>query len=241
MFDGDNMGEWLSGKETDEKRLQEFHRFLSLRLLEFAQEVKKLDKIVTVYAGGEDFLGFINLNYLFESLLTLRKLWNEKVNDPLKSEFDIQKNMTFSAGVTVAHYKTPLNEVLKNVREAEKKAKNTKGKNTVCFRVLKRSGEVREAVLKYEKLNDLPYIMKRLKTDFSDNFISTLEREFEIFDAEYYMIEAELKRLLQRAKLNENAKIEDLHRNIMNLLEINEFDNFIQTLQILKFLKREIR
>jgi CRISPR-associated protein Cmr2 len=252
MFDGDNMGKWLSGEEyiKEENKLQDFHKFLSQKLLNFANEVKKIDNLVTVYAGGEDFLGFVNINYLFEILQLLRDRWNEIVNKPLKKEFDLNKeNFTFSAGVVIAHYKTPLSEVLKSVRGAEKKAKEA-GRDRICFRVLKRSGEIREGILEYKKLLYLKEIKDEIiKHDISDSFISYLEKEFLIMCEENgelrlsrrsSMLKAEIIRLLQRRKSANQKFDEKLLSEKMLKLTSNNFRIFIDLLYIVKFLKREV-
>ncbi|OOP56361.1 MAG: hypothetical protein AYP45_09945 [Candidatus Brocadia carolinensis] len=71
LFDGDSMGEWLSGDRIKEGRLKEFHEALTGKLGDFANKVRNIikePKGVTVYAGGEDFLGFFNLNHLLEDI-----------------------------------------------------------------------------------------------------------------------------------------------------------------------------
>ena len=253
MFDGDSMGEWLSGKYVDKEKLKTFHNFLSQRLIEYAnkaRDVLKKSKGITVYAGGEDFLGFVNLNYLFETLRELRNKWNEIVNNPLKNEFNINKDLTFSAGVVVAHYKTPLQAVLQRVREAEKKAKNKDDKkNKICFVALKRSGEIREAIVEYEKYQNLEDILRVLKKDFSDNFITILEKEFiSMLDNNgnlklsnrKSLMKIEIKRLLNRSKMENvgSEEVENILKNIEKLIEIN-FINFINSLYFVRFLKRE--
>ena len=89
-FDGDSMGKWLSGEKIDENKcnLLEFHKSLSGLLGEFS---KKAQEIIVepwgriVYAGGEDFLAFINAEYLFDAMLSLRTLFDTVVNKPLKN------------------------------------------------------------------------------------------------------------------------------------------------------------
>ncbi len=134
IFDGDLMGDWLSGKWLqDKQQLEPFHRALSARLADFAQHAK--NKCLTwpcgraVYAGGDDFLGFVNIASLFDVMGKLRNLFDEKVNTPLFEESDDFKlnepnrRMSFSAGVAVAYYKLPLGEVLKWARQMEREAK----------------------------------------------------------------------------------------------------------------------
>jgi len=239
MFDGDSMGEWLSGKNLNAD-IKEFHRFMSKRLSLYSMEAKEIVKFPkgeAVYAGGDDFLGFVNLNYLFEVLKDLREKWDEIVNKLLQENFELKKDFTFSAGVVVAHYKTPLAYVLGKVREAEKTAKefNNKRKNAITFTVLKRSGEIRKASIGFEKLDNLVGVQKRLK-NYSDSFISKLEKEFSLMnEVDWYMVEVELRRLLKKSEIFDDEIVEKLD----NLFE--NFNDFSHLLNFIKFLNREVQ
>jgi CRISPR-associated protein Cmr2 len=128
-FDGDNMGKWMNGdkeKVKDGFDLEDFHRKLSKQLSEFAKKAKKIVDSYgqTVYAGGDDFLGFLNLNYLFKAMKELRNEYDTIVNIPLKEFRQEEQDFTFSAGVCIAHYKEPLSVVLNNASLAQKTAKN---------------------------------------------------------------------------------------------------------------------
>ena len=240
MFDGDSMGEWLSGKNLENGNIKEFHKFMSDRLSIYSMEAKKnveFPKGKAVYAGGDDFLGFVNLNYLFEVLKDLREKWDEIVNKPLQENFELKKDFTFSAGVVVAHYKTPLAFVLGKVREAEKTAKefNERRKNAITFMVLKRSGEIRKASIGFEKLNDLIEVQNKLN-NYSDSFIGKLEKEFSLMnEVDWYMIKIELKRLLHKSGILDDEIIGKLD----NLFE--NFNNFSHLLNFIKFLNREVQ
>ena len=123
LFDGDNMGKWYCGDNLrDEVLLREFQTKLSKDLGRFAEEVREevlvLPKGKPVYTGGEDFLGFINLNYLISVMKNLRERFT-KIDLSVYSD----KTLTFSAGVAIAHFKTPLSEVLKWARRMEQEAK----------------------------------------------------------------------------------------------------------------------
>ena len=251
MFDGDNMGKWLSGEYIEESKLQDFHTFLSKKLIVFANSVQKMkdDNLVPIYAGGEDFLGFVNINYLFEILQLLRDRWNEIVNEPLKEEFNLNRDFTFSAGVVIAHYKTPLHEVLKRVRSSEKEAKSYfgKDKDAICLTALKRSGEIVEGVIKYDNIKTLQKILDELKENFLDGFISVLDREFNLIEQNGIrirrQIKAEIKRLLKRAKLKDDYSIDKIEKNIEKSFigSNNNFKNFVNILYFIRFIKREIK
>lgn len=199
-FDADGMG-----KQLEKCQKEEQHTKVSELLAEFADEAEnyiddnKFGK--TVYAGGDDFLGFINLNYLFEVMKELRKKFDTIVNKGLEDAGYAHLKMTFSAGVAVAHYKTPLSEVLRWAKQMEKKAKqvlvalnkeeeyeNTvdKGKkDAFSIAVLKRSGEIHYTTWRWktegEWTIDLFYeLIKHLKNgELSKKFITNLSSEYE--------------------------------------------------------------
>ena len=119
QFDIDSLGKTLS--DLDKER----QKRLSQLLAEFAKESKKIvDKAgQTIYAGGDDFLGFVNLSYLFEVIIDIQKAFEETV----KKEFS---NLTYSIGIIIAHYKEPLHISSSRVRKLLILAKNIDNKNS---------------------------------------------------------------------------------------------------------------
>jgi CRISPR-associated protein Cmr2 len=253
MFDGDDMGKWLSGQRLNDKsKLKEFHKDISLNLATFAnkaRDILKEPKGMTVYAGGEDFLGFVNLDNLFDVLVELNSQFRELIGEPLKEKYQLNDDFTFSAGAVIAHYKTPLGTVLNEARKSEKKAKKSSGKDAVCLTVLKRSGEVRETILKFESFFELDYITKQLNKNFSSKFISNLEKEFllmcdengELDNSLNSMLYSEIKRTLHRSLKIESAKdnITSMVDSIRRVHTVN-FRNFADGLYICRFIDKEI-
>ncbi len=253
MFDGDDMGKWLSGQKlNDQSRLRDFHKDISSNLAIFAKKAKEIlkePKGMTVYAGGEDFLGFVNINKLFEVLKELNSRFSELISEPLKEKYGLRDSFTFSSGVVIAHYKTSLGVVLGEVRKSEKKAKKSSGKDAVCLTVLKRSGEIRETILKFESFFELDFITKQLNENFSDKFISVLDKEFllmcdengELDNSLNSMLYLELKRTLKRSLKVDNAKenIDPMIESIRKIHTVN-FRNFIDGLYICRFIDKEI-
>jgi len=209
IFDGDKMGEWFHGAHLDDQRqLYEFQATLKKLLREFASwATKYLDgekeerRGRTVYAGGDDFLGLINLHHLYAVLAKMRQKFEEIVNLPLKKEqtkFQIKanSNFSFSAGVAVAHYKQPLTIVLDEARNAEKEAKKS-GPNHFAISLMRHSGKATRAVLPFGKkmsevqtkedlisnLRALQVIHARLDSeDFSNQFIINLQSEVRFWE-----------------------------------------------------------
>jgi len=234
LFDGDKMGKWLSGenlkKEYQGEKLAEFHNRFSGLLADFGKEAREeilntnKNNGQTVYAGGDDFMGFVNLHHLFEVITKLRIEFDRMVNNELATYKEIGNHLTFSAGIVIAHYKTPLSEVLKKAREVEKKAKKEGDRNAFSLAVLKHSGEIHECVFKWDAESrsqngvsnwlDIELIYKMLECElFSAKFINNLT--IELYDlaglnlgkanVSNSLIFAEIKRLLNRSFDNFNA------------------------------------
>lgn len=249
-FDGDGMGKWLSGEKIDESKctLLDFHKTLSKLLGEFSQKAKEIvvepwGKIV--YAGGEDFLGFINIEYLFDVMLSLRILFDTVVNKPLKKYAKKEDdNLTFSAGISISHYKISLSNSIKWAKMMEKKAKKIDGKNSFAIALLKRSGDGKIAKFRWQEdssneftiINDIKNVICNLKDGyFSDTFIYTLgDTLFKLPSSDYdwermeeketvdNMIQSEIYRLVKRSFNGEemesiNEKIDEMVNSLVNI------------------------
>lgn len=183
MFDADSMGEFLSGSTLKEGvDLKEFHQTLSKQLAEYAVKAQNIlahPRGKAVYAGGDDFLGFVNLSYLFKVLKELREKFGE-----IDLEGFTDRKLTFSAGIVIAHFKTPLSEVLKRTKKMEISAKKIGvDKDAFGLAVVKHSGETVQAVYKWKCDNQLTTdlleeINKKLTEDFSDTFIRNISIVF---------------------------------------------------------------
>lgn len=226
MLDGDSMGRWISGEFLEKKtELKEFHKKLTKELGSYAECVdgeKSENGIIKeprgklVYAGGDDVLAFVNLNHLLPVMKELR------TNFPVFEEFGFEikdnKKSSASAGIAIAHYKTPLSEVLKWARKMEKEAKTIDDdKDAFAIAVLKRSGEIRKAVFKWQYgtssvIEILENLIMSLKQDehtkqrnFSNTFIKILGVEFRRLMNEKgkyknnLLIKTEMKRLIGRS------------------------------------------
>ena len=238
-FDGDNMGKWLSGEKIDISPVRQaqggntelFHKALCKALGDFANWATKyingdgsdnIQKGRTVYAGGDDFLAFVNLNHLLEVMQKLRDEYRIRVSEPLKDfKKDENKELTFSAGIAIAHYKIPLSIVLKEAHRMQEHAKEIdKEKDAFGITVLKHSGETPSTRMKwnYDKepvmkiALDLQYLLGNKDKSISDKFIYTFHKEFsklmnregllEIQENQDEIIKSELSRLVQRSCSN---------------------------------------
>lgn len=277
-FDGDEMGKTWSGDPklvSSNTDLKSFQKKLAERLATFANKARTyLDdgRGQTVYAGGDDFTGFINLHYLFEVLQYLRTLFRNEVSTPMLRE-GLSKEISFSAGICIAHYKTPLGEVVRNAQVAQDHAKDDAGRNAFCIHVMKRSGEVLRANMRWGTEADMLQNWASLRTCvhylqqdcFSNTFITSIATELlglmgrkgDLPEAFQPMIEAELKRLIQRAKIEGGMKsylaanpqetatsVEDnMQKAVLLLLrqspKLQRLRNALNLLQIADFLNRQ--
>lgn len=250
-LDGDKMGEWLSGKHINnpDKELYNFHKSLSNKLGAYAEStdniIKKEDgKGKLVYAGGDDVLAFVNLNHLTAVLKDLRIKFEEEVNSKLENK-QKDKNLTVSCGVAIAHYKTPVNEVLKRARAAAKLAKSRfedSGKDAMAITFMTKSGNEKTTVFKNEDFSTFEKVIfaltdpekvkgnsenKFLPLKLSPKFIQTFAMEFAGLETELNydefltygaMTETELKRLIKRAIEAENDKNKETRDKLLSLL-----------------------
>lgn len=271
VMDGDNMGEWVAGKNlADQGRLPDFQRNLTRYLGAYAREAKailQLPRGKLVYCGGDDVLGLINLNHLLSVLKDLRDKFPplEKI-----ANMSQKKTSSTSGGVCIAHYKAPLAEVIKFARKMEEVAKGVDGKDALAIGVLKHSGEICQTVFrwKYDNLEPLSLLHRLvvlLSTGkFSDTFIRNLSREFRslippadenlakkrgniaLKAAEEKMVKAEIKRLLQRScqlqdSMEADKIVSELREKLFTLYLECGLVNFLSFLDIAAFLSREVQ
>ena len=216
-----------------------------------------------VYAGGDDVMAFVNLKYMFEVLEKLRIQFPKFE----KLGFDIKDNRksSASAGIVIAHYKTPLSEVLKWARRMEREAKEKGGRDAFAIAVLKHSGEINKTVWKWEpedgkNLNSrniklLEELIKELQDDtngFSYSFIKNLDMEFrklgEIKIGNNKILRVELRRLLIRSsqikgdKERKKEKVEKWQDKLLDCyIDSRTETNFFSFLNIADFLARRTK
>ncbi len=275
-FDGDNMGKHLSGDFLrDKSKLEEYHNLLSNVLGNFSLEVKKyIDSNnaigQAIYAGGDDFLGLFNLPNLLDTIEKIQELFSKHVNESIKIQQGdtLKEELTFSAGIAIAHYKTPLSETLNWARKMEKEAKKVEGKNAFAIAALKHSGEINSFKMRWRKgefdtIQFLKTFLNLLKKEvFSTTFIKKLYNEFSrLIDKkdsskpDEKIVIAEIKRLLDRSFIptEENnqkyPKDKDGNRTVISettdgliTLYRNKvsIENYFSLLNIVDFIHRKV-
>lgn len=243
-FDGDRMGKILSGDSEifAGHDLRLYQAEVSRLLIGFAKHVadyfQHQNEIAgaVVYTGGDDFLGFINLDQLFEAMRWLRQAFHDRVNAELKKSGFFREgfDFTFSAGIAIAHYKTPLSIVLDKARAMEKLAKSSEGgnRNSFALCVIKKSGESHAAYYPWALEQDMKHwkALEALVGFFADeycseNFVRTLGREFALLQdnegniSDGGMIHSELQRLIKRSLTDKGAKENGLAEQILQTVE----------------------
>lgn len=225
LFDGDAMGDWFNGSNLEKPdQLKAFQLALKDHFHKFAKTASDyLDsgdyRGKTIYAGGDDFLGLVNLHHLLDVVEHLRAKFKELVSEQLlkeQTEFKVRANceLSFSAGVAIAHYKEPLGIVLQAAREAEERAKKQRDRGPeggqLCFSVIRHSGGTTQATLPFGAIDEdkIPLLQAfksvvgaLTNSEFSNQFIHGLEKVFGAWEKaeKRNLFDWEAKRQIARA------------------------------------------
>jgi CRISPR-associated protein Cmr2 len=146
-FDGDDMGTLYSTDKVKSEALEDFQKALSdmagASSGQMPEIVNRKNKNgAVIYAGGDDFLGVMNLDNVFSTMQDLRALFAKTI----QTEKYVGKAATFSAGIVIAHIRAPLGDALDWARRAEHSAKEFKrgdaAKDAYCLTILRHNGEI---------------------------------------------------------------------------------------------------
>ncbi|MDS4025587.1 MAG: type III-B CRISPR-associated protein Cas10/Cmr2 [Candidatus Contendobacter sp.] len=130
-----------------------------------------------IYAGGDDVLAMVSVDDLLPALALLRLAYSgvfptgqaanhawhllgvddSRLRRIGNGHIELRNRLyrvmgskaTASAGAVIAHHSAPLGAVLRQLRDAEKQAKNRGGRDAFTIRVLKRSGGMVELVSRW--------------------------------------------------------------------------------------------
>lgn len=273
-FDGDKMGDWFSGdKKKPEIDLKDFQQALSAAIIDFADtlqsevEMKKYWGKV-VYAGGEDFMAFVNLHKLAKAVNCVRTLFDEKINGnaKLKEMVKDETVATLSMGICIAHYKEPLQMVLDKAAAAEKLAKDNNRKSFAITISKHSGGQINNAISWKKDNSDLwknfHAIISAIRKTNSGAFLRKLYDYLETYqffentektkaktEAEKAEIEtikkiinSKIKLYVKRSKSPDatSKDIEDLIEQLKSLHQ-GTIANFAETLLVLDFLQRKAK
>jgi CRISPR-associated protein Cmr2 len=252
-------------KPEHQANIKEYHKELSKKLSAFAEKAERIvnsNHGQTVYAGGDDFLAFVNIHTFLDVLKQLQGAFKDIVSDKIQSFLKEKKELTFSSGICIAHYKEPLRLVSGMAHEMQQKAKNVDTtKNRFAINVIKGAGQQHQFVLSNRK-NDtynfdvLQKIIDTIKNDeFSDTFIRSLQENFQMLyetiqDGSLLvkpkLFETDIKRLVRRScQIKNKSKQEknEISDNFSDLLirlykQDDNMENFFDLLNICNFIIR---
>ncbi|MCM8808473.1 MAG: type III-B CRISPR-associated protein Cas10/Cmr2, partial [Candidatus Omnitrophica bacterium] len=202
--------------------------------IEFVRKIVEEEHLgKLIYAGGDDVLAFVNLKGLFDVMQKLRWAFSGQIkveNGEIKIDMNnlsgfVEKDGRYlltmgskasaSLGAVIAHYKTPLQIVIKKVFEMEKMAKD-ESRNRFAICLMKRSGEERialaewsyddkdtievlkELVKAFDEENEKGHIAKGFIQKFASEF-ARLKDEKGFFTGTADIIKKEILRLLDRS------------------------------------------
>ncbi len=189
VLDGDNMGKHIDDLLKLENP-KEAHKKFSADIGEFAKQALSIVKHdFLIYNGGDDVLAMLPL---VNAIPIAREL---------ADTFNKITGQTASAGIAVVHHQSPLDAALEAAREAEKAAKQVEGKNSVCVRALKRSGETLEVRSTWSGVRDnFDKLVEMFREDeLSSRFAyDAVNSAYAIPAGEVEMWKTELKRLIGR-------------------------------------------
>lgn len=255
MFDGDNMGDWFSGQffKTDID-LKTAQKELSKQLGEFATEIKtsiKESQGKVVFAGGEDFMAFVNIHHLNTVVTKIHEMFKEIVSDKICHLKKEDKELSISMGIAIAHYKQPLSMVIAKAHEMETLAKN-EGRNRFAMAVIKHSGTIIHfnypwLKCEVEAFGTVNKVLDNLNAEnFSPAFITKIYKAFEEygFAMEDYLVKSKISLYVKQAytgtKEEKETRISELKKLLVQLLSISDSNrNFGDTLLLVDFLYRK--
>ncbi|MDR0535614.1 MAG: type III-B CRISPR-associated protein Cas10/Cmr2 [Puniceicoccales bacterium] len=141
-FDGDSVGQWVSGEKTD-NACEKFHTGFSAALSKFALEevppiVKEHDGFL-IYAGGDDVLALLPADTALDCATKLRDAYREALDEFKDKETGAPPDG--SVGIAIAHFKAPLQDVVHAASDAEKR-KGKLNRSAVNVTLIKRSGGI---------------------------------------------------------------------------------------------------
>ena len=256
--------------------------------------VETLYKGKLLYAGGDDVMAMVAVDDLLPMMLLLRLVysgdfpvngeplivWKELLKQE-KAELDLKngyvlkdktlyrvmgEKATASCGAVIAHHTAPLGQVLKSLRNAEKRAKNS-GRNAFAIDLLKRSGGALKLTCPWfshqdnpESLLDSPMgqlirlstvlakpDMSRRAAYIAQDWLRQLPPE-SLFKQDSQLYQALLQKSLEYPLLRQNQGIEKNHDLAKSLVELGmslkdqKVTDFISHfIGIAEFLARETR
>lgn len=144
-FDGDSIGKWISGEKLPpDAELEKHHKDFSTGLSNFAMKrardvVEEKFKGFLIYAGGDDVVALVPADLGLACAKELRTEF-QQATDTIKGKDGDKPDA--SAGIAIAHIKSPLQDLIRAAQQAEKDAKTLQDRSAFSITLMKRSGEI---------------------------------------------------------------------------------------------------
>jgi len=146
-LDGDEIGKWIGGDffQLTQEHHQKFSSALSVFALERACSIVDDHKGRLIYAGGDDVLALLPADTVLDCARKLRKAFQKSTREIQGREHGRVPDC--SVGICMAHFKSPLQDVIREAQHAQKRAKSKPedggyGRSAVAVTLMKRSGEI---------------------------------------------------------------------------------------------------
>lgn len=168
--------------------------FFSLKVVRDIIEYEFPGKLI--YSGGDDVLAFLPMDYALELAEKVRFAFSGNIDESGKIDLSQTKGYilfkekgdkkiiptmgnkaTMSAGIVIAHKNHDLADILRNVRDAEKEAKEEHGRNAFTVRIIRHSGGITKSGFKWSYdasriIQNLKIILENISENDGDDGLS---------------------------------------------------------------------
>ena len=180
MMDGDSLGVQMSDPNKQEAISKSLNAFTS----SVAKVVEEQSGFL-IYAGGDDVLALLPLEFALQCAYKLRQLYLNSFKEHGKSKV----SSTLSGAIEYAHIKMPLGKVLGDAHHLlEKIAKDDCGRDSIAVRVWKSGGQHLQWAMPWKYatdntqviVNDIADKFRKIDTEtpFSNSFFFNIEERF---------------------------------------------------------------
>ncbi|MEI6706058.1 MAG: type III-B CRISPR-associated protein Cas10/Cmr2 [Methylococcales bacterium] len=218
MMDGDSLGSQMSNTDKQEA--------ISRSLNAFTKGVAKVVEEHSgflIYAGGDDVLALLPLEFALTCAYKLRQLYLDSFEEHGKGKV----SSTLSGAIEYAHIKMPLGKVLGDAHHLlDEVAKDQCGRDSIAVRIWKSGGQHLQWAMPWKKAvaNDKVIIdelvkdfqKKEQETPFSNSFFFNIEERFGMLQNKNAKGELELAEGFDKKIINKLIAAEYLNSGIDN-------------------------
>jgi len=189
LMDGDSLGMHMSDQSKQKS--------ISLALNQFTQGVKKIveqhQSGFLIYAGGDDVLALLPLEYALPCALEIRGFYMECFTPSSSNGITVHIPTTLSGAIQFCHIRTPLTKVLMNAHDLlDNVAKDHCGRDSIAVRVWKPGGQKLQWAMPWVKAIEgnevvidklaMDFAKTDQETPFSSSFFYHLQERFNLLN-----------------------------------------------------------